>query len=74
METDLNKVLLIDEDTDSAKNARMILELSGLLVDVEHDGKKGLSKALSEKYDMIILEMKYKNINGLDILKKVNHE
>ena len=56
METDLNKVLLIDEDTDSAKNARMILELSGLLVDVEHDGKKGLSKALSEKYDMIILE------------------
>jgi len=74
VETDLNKVLLIDEDTDSAKNARMILELSGLLVDVEHDGKKGLSKALSEKYDMIILEMKYKNINGLDILKKVKSE
>lgn len=51
------KVLLVDDDVDFVEVNREVLEEKGYQVEVAHNGKKALEKALSEKPDIIILDV-----------------
>jgi DNA-binding response OmpR family regulator len=50
------------------------LELSGFEVDVANDGQVGLDKAVSEEYDLIILDLMLPNVDGFEICRRVREE
>jgi DNA-binding response OmpR family regulator len=65
------KILLIEDDNSIATLYKTAIEVEGHTVDVESDGQNGLNKALTSKYDLVILDIVLPNISGLDILKNI---
>ncbi|HEX3022425.1 MAG TPA: response regulator transcription factor, partial [Lachnospiraceae bacterium] len=47
---------------------------SGFDVDIESTGDKGVERALSENYDLIILDLMLPNVDGFEICKRVREE
>ncbi|NLL81310.1 MAG: response regulator transcription factor [Tissierellia bacterium] len=67
-----NKTILIIED--EVKISRFIqleLEHEGYRVDVEHNGRTGLDKALHGNYDLILLDIMLPSLNGMEVLRRL---
>lgn len=47
------------------------LELSGFEVEIETSGEIGLSRALSEEFDMFLLDLMLPGVDGFEICKKI---
>ena len=50
------------------------LELSGFEVEIENDGTVGLKRALTEDFDMYILDLMLPGIDGFEICKQIREE
>ena len=70
----MSKILIVEDELSIAELEKDYLELSSFDVDIETDGKSGLERALSEEYDMIILDLMLPEINGFEICKKIREE
>ncbi len=64
-------ILIIEDDQSIADLEKDYLEINGFHVEVEYDGKSGLEKALSNGFDLIILDVMLPNINGFDLCKSI---
>lgn len=67
----MSKILIVEDEEAIAELERDYLELSGFQVEVANDGETGLKKALSEDYDMFILDLMLPGIDGFDICRKI---
>ncbi len=67
----LYTVLLIEDEQNIASFIKMELEYEGYKVDISHDGKEGLDKALNQKYDLIILDLMIPTLNGLEVCRRL---
>lgn len=67
----MSKVLIIEDEVAIADLERDYLELSGFEVEIENDGTAGLARALTEEFDMYILDLMLPGIDGFDICKKI---
>lgn len=67
----MSTVLLIEDEKNIAMFVKMELEYEGYEVDISHDGKEGLDKALNNKYDLIILDLMIPTLNGLEVCRRV---
>lgn len=67
----MDRILIIEDDKDIAAIERDFLLVSGFDVDICYDGFSGLNKALTEKYNLIILDIMLPGINGFDICFKL---
>ena len=67
----MSKVLIIEDEVDIANLEKDYLELSGFEVEMEHDGQRGLARALSEDYDMFILDLMLPGMDGFEICKEI---
>lgn len=65
------KLLVVDDETDIRELLEFDLSHSGYDVDVACDGNEGLQKALSGKYDLILLDVMMPKINGFDVCKNI---
>ena len=65
------KILIIEDDQQIASLEKDFLEMNGFEVRIEVDGQKGLKEAMTEKYDLIIVDIMLPNVNGYDILMMV---
>ncbi len=63
------KVLLIEDNLQISKNIIRFLALNDISCDSSLDWKDGLYKALSNYYDVIILDINLPSLNWLEILK-----
>ena len=61
-------VLVIDDDEVMLESCRRILERRGLVVETEVDGLRGRQRALQERFDVILLDVRMPQIDGLDLL------
>lgn len=67
----MSKVLIIEDEVAIAELEKDYLELSGFEVENESDGNRGLARALSEDFDMYILDLMLPGVDGFEICKKI---
>ena len=67
----MSKVLIIEDEVAIADLEKDYLELSGFEVEIENDGVVGLKRALSENFDMFILDLMLPGIDGFDICRQI---
>lgn len=70
----MSKILIIEDEEAIAELEKDYLELSGFIVDLEKDGEAGLKKALSNNYDLYILDVMLPGVDGFEICKQIRNE
>lgn len=68
------RLLLVEDEKRMAQALCEILRLEKYQVDHYADGKSGLDAALSNIYDIIVLDVMLPSMNGFDIAKKVRQQ
>ena len=63
------KILIIEDERDLAELLAFNLENEGYQAIVALDGKTGLEQVLSEKPDLVLLDLMLPEMNGIDICK-----
>ena len=67
----MSRILIIEDEDSIADLEKDYLELSDFEVEIEHDGQKGLSKAIDDDWNLIILDLMLPGIDGFEICKKI---
>ena len=70
----MSKILIVEDEESIAELEKDYLELSGFEVETARDGNAGLEKAMSEKFDLLILDLMLPGVDGFEICKKVREE
>ena len=70
----MSRILIIEDESAIAELEKDYLELSGFEVEVANDGEVGLSKALSQECDLIILDLMLPGVDGFEICRQVREE
>lgn len=70
----MGKILIVEDEIAIAELEKDYLELSGFQVAIEETGDKGLEKALSEDFDLIILDLMLPGMDGFEVCKKIREE
>ena len=70
----MSKILIVEEEEAIADLEKDYLELSGFDVEIENDGTSGLERALSEEFDMYILDLMLPGTDGFEICKKIREK
>ena len=64
----MSKILIIEDEEAIADLEKDYLELSGFQVEIEHEGDKGLERAMTSEYDLIILDLMLPGLSGEKVL------
>jgi DNA-binding response OmpR family regulator len=67
----LDRILIIDDDVEMCTMLAEYLESEGLQTEVVHDGSTGLSRAMSEEHELIVLDVMLPGMNGLEVLRQL---
>lgn len=67
----MKKILIIEDEKSIAELEQDYLEINGFQTEMVHTGDIGLQKALTQSYDLILLDVMLPNIDGFEICKKV---
>ncbi len=67
----MSKILIVEDEVAIADLEKDYLELSGFEVEVEHQGDIGLSRALKEDFDLIILDLMLPGVDGFEICRRI---
>ena len=70
----MSKILIIEDEIEIADLEKDYLELSGFQVSIANDGSKGLAMALTEDYDLIILDLMLPGMDGFDVCKTIREK
>ena len=68
------KILIIEDEYNLADAISCVLETKNYIVKIETDGLAGLEEALTNTYDLIILDVMLPRKNGFEILKELKQE
>ncbi len=64
-------MLLIDDDVELCEMLTEYLGSEGFGIDIKHDGESGVEKALSNHYEIIILDVMLPALNGFEVLQRI---
>lgn len=68
------KILIVEDNKDIAENIADYFEPLGYTLDFAADGLSGLHLAVTERYDVIILDLMLPGMNGISICQKLRQE
>jgi heavy metal response regulator len=68
------KILVVEDETKVANFLRKGLQEEGHVIDMVHDGEEGLSRATSDDYDLIILDIQLPGLDGLAVLRRLREK
>lgn len=68
------KILIIEDEYNLADAISSMLTSKKYIVNIATDGEKGLYEALTDVYDLILLDVMLPHKNGIEILKELKHE
>ncbi|MCC8059488.1 MAG: response regulator transcription factor [Clostridiales bacterium] len=66
----MSRILIIEDEISIAELEKDYLELSGFEVAIEEDGSRGLEKALSEDFDLLIVDLMLPGTDGFEICRR----
>jgi len=65
------RILIIEDEPKIAEVISSRLKKENYVVDINKNGEEGLDNALTNIYDLIILDVMLPKINGFEILKQI---
>lgn len=65
------KILIIEDEKDTAKPVKEALEMDGYQADIAADGEIGVQMFEKNRYDLILLDLEMPKLNGKEALKKI---
>ena len=66
------RILGVEDEARLARNiAQVLAEQASYAVDVSTDGEDGAYMAISEPYDLVILDLMLPKVDGLEILRRI---
>ncbi len=65
------RVLLVEDDTSTAKSIEMMLRSDGYVIDVTDLGEDGLEIGKLYDYDIILLDLMLPDIDGYEVLRRL---
>jgi CheY-like chemotaxis protein len=68
------KLLLVDDNVDSARTLAMLLELSGHEVEVAHSGPAALEKVGDYQPSCVFLDIGMPDMNGYEVARRLRSE
>ena len=68
------KILIIEDEYNLADAISSMLKSKKYSVEIKTDGEEGLDEALTDIYDLIILDVMLPHMNGFEILKELRKE
>jgi two-component system response regulator CpxR len=66
--------LLVDDDVELCELLQDALDEHGIRVEVAHDGRRGLARALSGEHDLLLLDGMLPGLDGLELLRLVRRQ
>jgi DNA-binding response OmpR family regulator len=69
-----SKILIIEDEKKVASFICKGLEEEGFETDIAYDGLIGKKKALTQKYDLIILDLNIPHVNGFEVCKEIRKQ
>jgi len=67
----VDRILVIDDDVELCSLVGEYLEPEGFQTEAVYDGNRGLERALSGNYRLIVLDVMLPGMNGFDVLRKI---
>lgn len=68
------RILIVEDDHNTASLVETYLQREGFVTLVEHDGHLGLQKARTEALDLVILDVMLPHVDGLEICRNLRSE
>lgn len=70
----MSRILIVEDDSNISLLQREYLEKAGYKVDVRFTGNDGLEAALSNDYDLVILDIMLPGIDGITICHRIREQ
>ena len=67
----MKKVLIVEDDAAIAELERDYLEANDFAVDLAADGMTGLTSALNNSYDLILLDIMLPKMDGFQVCREI---
>ncbi|HEX4952052.1 MAG TPA: response regulator transcription factor [Thermoanaerobaculia bacterium] len=68
------RVLLVDDDTELSALLCEYLEQDGFAPTAVADGERGVTEALSGRYDIVVLDVMMPKVNGVEALRRIRQQ
>jgi len=70
----MERILIVDDDADLYQLVREFLQPEGFQVEAAYDGPRGLERALSGDYGLVVLDVMLPEMGGLDVLRNLRQK
>ena len=67
----MGEILVVDDDRDMCRMISSILKEEGYKVDKAYDGEQAIKKIKARGYNLILLDYKLPDMDGINVLKEV---
>jgi len=67
------KILIVEDETKTGNYLKQGLTEAGFVADVARDGMDGLHLALTEAYDLVVLDVMLPGMDGWRVLQEIRH-
>lgn len=74
METAPRRVLVVDDNQDSAESLAILLKGTGHEVHIAHDGLEAVEVAATRQPDLILLDIGLPTLNGYEVARRIRAE
>jgi CheY-like chemotaxis protein len=65
------RILIVEDNQDSALSLKMLLEVLGHIVDVVHDGEEAIVAAAAQRPDVILMDIGLPGLSGYDAARRI---
>ena len=70
----MQRILIVEDEEKIARFVELELKHEGYAAEKAQDGRTGLDKALSEPFDLILLEVRLPQLTGLEVLRRLRQK